>query len=51
VLAVEQRVAASRNPPCISTTVPYWSNMQILMRFLSVSMAVMAGFLIRRETP
>src|SRR6202012_3367807 len=33
-------VAIAVNPPCMSTTVPYWSNMQALTLFLTASMLI-----------
>src|SRR4051795_8771405 len=41
-LALRNGAAASRKPPCISTTVPYWSNMHSLILDFRVWMPVMA---------
>ena len=36
-LAFRNGVATSTRPPCMSTTVPYWSNMQTLIVRFSIS--------------
>src|SRR4029077_17745813 len=38
----QERAAASVNPVCMSTTVPYWSNMQTLMEALTSSACAIA---------
>src|SRR5471030_1823873 len=42
-LAWRKPAAKSRNPACMSTTVPYWSNMHSLTDDFRASIAVMAG--------
>src|SRR5476651_2299451 len=42
-LAWRKPVAKSRKPPCMSTTVPYWSNMHSLTDDFRASIAVTAG--------
>src|SRR5947209_20553404 len=43
-LAFRNGAATSRRPPCMSTTVPYWSNMQSLIEDFSVAIGVIGGF-------
>src|SRR5215469_2234485 len=40
--AARNGAAASRNPVCMSTTVPYWSNMQTLIEVFHSSVGVIA---------